>query len=121
MIAIHMIIKLTIIPAFEFSCNRGTLVSKTNQANQANDRDTLVVKTTNLATQTRMNIEVKASYLLIYKGKVFIGSFGCRNDCLAVHSNCQKRRGSGFPLSSSFTPYNRNTSDLMVSGISCQL
>ena len=57
----------------------------------------LVVKTTNLVTQTRMNSEVKASYLLIYKGKVFIGSFGCRNDCLSVHFNCQKRRDSGFP------------------------
>ena len=57
----------------------------------------LVVKTTNLVTQTRMNSEVKASYLLIYKGKVFIGSFGCRNDCLSVHFNCQKRRDSVFP------------------------
>ena len=57
----------------------------------------LVVKTTNLETQTRMNTEVKASHLLIYKGKVFIGSFGCRNDCMAVHFNCQKRRNSGFP------------------------
>ena len=56
----------------------------------------LVVKTTNLVTQTRMNSEVKASYLLIYRGKVFIGSFGCRNDCLAVHFNCRKRRNAGF-------------------------
>jgi len=57
----------------------------------------LVVKTTNLKVQTRMDSEVKASHLLIYKGKVFIGSFGCRNDWLAVHFNCQKMRGSGFP------------------------
>ena len=57
----------------------------------------LVVKTTKLAVQTCMNTDVKASHLLIYKGKVFIGSFGCRNDWLAVHFNCQKRRGSGFP------------------------
>ena len=35
----------------------------------------LVVKTTNLKAQTSMNSEVKASHLLIYKGKVFIGSF----------------------------------------------
>ena len=44
-----------------------------------------------------MDSEVKASYLLIYKGKVFIGSFGCRNDCTAVHFKRQKRRDSGFP------------------------
>ena len=31
-----------------------------------------VVKTTNLATKSRMNSEVKASHLSIYKGKVFI-------------------------------------------------
>ena len=57
----------------------------------------LVVKTTNLKAQTRMNTEVKAPHLLIYKGKVFIGSFGCRYYCLAVHFNCQKRRDSEFP------------------------
>ena len=57
----------------------------------------LVVKTTNLKAQTRINSEVKASHLLIYKGKVFIGSFGYRNDCTTVHFNCQKRRDSGFP------------------------
>ena len=57
----------------------------------------LVVKTTNLATQTPMNTDVKASHLLIYKGKVLIGSFGCRNDCLSVHFKRQKRRDSGFP------------------------
>jgi len=57
----------------------------------------LVVKTTNLKAQTRMNSEVKASHLLIYKGKVLIGSFGCRNDCTAARFNRQKRRGSGFP------------------------
>ena len=57
----------------------------------------LVVKTTNLATRTRMNSWVKAPHLLKYKGKVFIGSFGCRNDCTAVHFKRQKRRDSGFP------------------------
>ena len=62
----------------------------------------LVVKTTNLKAQTRMNSEVKASHLLIYKGKVLIGSFGCRNDCLIVHFNCRKRRNTGFP------PWNRS-------------
>ena len=40
---------------------------------------------------------LKATEFLIYKGKVFIGSFGCRNDCLAVHFNCRKRRNAGFP------------------------
>ena len=40
---------------------------------------------------------LKATEFLIYKGKVFIGSFGCRNDCLAVHFNCQKRHNSGVP------------------------
>ena len=40
---------------------------------------------------------LKATEFLIYKGKVFIGSFGCRNDCLTVHFNCRKRRNAGFP------------------------
>ena len=44
-----------------------------------------------------MDSEVKASHLLIYKGKVLIGSLGCRNDCMAVHFKRQKRHGSGFP------------------------
>ena len=63
----------------------------------------LVVKTTNLISQTCMNTGFKRPYLLIYKGKVFIGSFGCRNDCLAVHFNCRKRRNAGVP------PWNRST------------
>ena len=47
-----------------------------------------------------MDSEVKAAYLLIYKGGIFIGSYGCKNDWLAVHFNCHKRRGSWLlPLS----------------------
>lgn len=46
-----------------------------------------------------MNTGFKLLYLLIYKGKVFIGSFNCRNDCMAVHFNCRKRRNAGvLPL-----------------------
>ena len=55
----------------------------------------LVVKTTNLKSRTCMNTGFKLLYLSIYKGKVFIGSFGCRNDCMAVHFNCQNQ-GSSF-------------------------
>ena len=59
----------------------------------------LVAKTTNLISQTCMNTGFKLLYLLIYKGKVFIGSFSCRNDCMAVHFNCRKRRNAGvLPL-----------------------
>ncbi len=57
----------------------------------------LVVKTTNLAAQTYMDSGFEWHHLLILKGKVFIGSFGCRNDCLTVHFNCRKRRNAGFP------------------------
>ena len=57
----------------------------------------LVVKTTNLESRTCMNTGLKRLHLLIYKGKVFIGSFGCRNDCQTVHFNCRKRRDSGVP------------------------
>ena len=42
-----------------------------------------------------------ASSLNIYKGKIFIGSFGCRNDCLAVHFICHKRRDFEVPPSGS--------------------
>jgi hypothetical protein len=42
-----------------------------------------------------MDTRVTQRHLLIYKGKFFIGSFGCRNDCLAVHFICHKRRDSG--------------------------
>ena len=38
---------------------------------------------------------LKPHHLLIYKGKIFIGSYGCRNDCLAVHFICHKRRDLG--------------------------
>ena len=56
----------------------------------------LVVKTTNLESRTCMDTGFDRLHLLIYKGKVFIGSFGCRNDCLTVHFNCRKRRNAGF-------------------------
>ena len=55
----------------------------------------LVVKTTNLETQTRMDTAFKPQHLLIYKGKTSIGSFSCRNDCLTVHFNWKKRPDSG--------------------------
>ena len=58
---------------------------------------TLVVKTTNLATRSSMNTGVTRHHLLIYKSKIFIGSYGCRNDCLAVHFICHKRRDLGAP------------------------
>ena len=57
----------------------------------------LVVKTTNLESRTCMDTGFDRLHLLIYKGKVFIGSFGCRNDCMAVHFNCRKRRNAGVP------------------------
>ena len=57
----------------------------------------MVVKTTKLISRTCMNTGLKRLHLLIYKGKVFIGSFGCRNDCQTVHFNCRKRRNAGFP------------------------
>ena len=59
--------------------------------------NSLVVKTTKLESRTCMDTGFDRLHLSIYKGKVFIGSFGCRNDCMAVHFNCQKRRNAGVP------------------------
>ena len=56
----------------------------------------MVVKTTNLISRTCIDTGFEPPYLLIYRGKVFIESFGCRNDCLTVHFNCRKRRNAGF-------------------------
>ena len=58
--------------------------------------NSLVVKTTKLISRTCIDTGFEPPYLLIYRGKVFIGSFGCRNDCLTVHFNCWKRRNAGF-------------------------
>ena len=57
----------------------------------------LVVKTTNLKAQTRMNSEVKASHRLIYKGRTLLEALAVEMTVWQCISTAKRGVTQGFP------------------------